>query len=99
VKPPYKVTFARTARILRYEDSQGRISFGFEYDNRDPDTGKWTLVLERSSTESDRIASIQNEPLRNAEQQRVDAAFERTKQYLLSNGYLVKIWPDEFGKK
>ena len=99
MNPPYKISFARTTRILRYEDSQGRIPFGFEYGDRDPATGKWTLVLERSTAESERIASIQNEKLRQAEQQRADAAFDRTKRFLLSSGYLVKIWPDEFEQK
>ena len=99
MNPPYKVTFARTARILRYEDSQGRIAFGFEYGDRDATTGKWTLILERPTAEAGRIDAIQNEPLRNAERKRLDAAFERAKQYLLENGYHVKIWPDEYEKK
>ena len=99
MNPEYKVIFSRTARILRYEDSQGRVSFGFEYDDRDAATGKWTLVLERPTTELERINSIPNESLRNAERQRLDAAFERTRQYLLSVGHHVKIWPDEFEKK
>jgi len=29
----------------------------------------------------------------------MDAAFERTRKYLLSTGYHVKIWPDEYEKK
>jgi hypothetical protein len=99
VNPPYKISFLRTARILRYEDSQGRILFGFDYADRDASTGKWTLILERSTTESERIASIQNEQLRKAEQLRMDAAFERTKKHLLSTGYQVKIWPDEYEKR
>ncbi|HTY86352.1 MAG TPA: hypothetical protein VMB80_02715 [Candidatus Acidoferrum sp.] len=99
MKAPYKINFARTARILRYEDSQGAIAFGFEYESRDAATGKWTLGLERSTTEAQRIASIQNEQLRKAEQQRVDAAFERTRKHLLSTGYHVKIWPDEYEQK
>jgi hypothetical protein len=99
VSSEYKVSFSRTARIVRYEDSQGRVSFGFEYDDRDPATGKWTLVLERPATDLERINSIQDEQLRNVERQRMDMAFERTKQYLLSVGHHVKIWPDEFEKK
>jgi hypothetical protein len=99
VNPPYKVTFARTARILRYEDSQGKIAFGFEYDNRDSTTGKWTLVLERPTAEAERIDAIQNEQLRIAEQKHLEAAFERAKRFLLSSGYHVKIWPDEYEKK
>jgi hypothetical protein len=97
VSSPYKITFARTARIVRYDDSQGRISFGFEYEDRDAATGKWALVLERPDTE--RIDSIQDENLRFAERQRLDTAFERTRQYLLSIGHHVKIWPDDFEKK
>jgi len=99
VKAPYKINFARTARILRYEDSQGTIAFGFEYESRDAATGKWTLTLERSTTESERIDAIQNEQLRKAERQRLDAAFERVKKHLLAAGYHIKIWPDEYEKK
>ena len=94
MKAPYKISLARTARILRYEDSQGTIAFGFEYENRDPATGKWTLILEQSTMESERIDAIQNEELRKVERQRLDAAFERSKKYLLAAGYQVKVWPD-----
>jgi hypothetical protein len=99
VKALYQIKLARTARMLRYEDSQGTIAFGFEYENRDAASGKWTLVLDRSTIESERIDAIQNEQLRKAERQRLDAAFERTKKHLLAAGYFVKIWPDEYQKK
>ena len=93
----YTVSFGKIARTLLYEDSGGAIRFGFDVSpHKEASEGKWTIVLERPSSESRRVASITDGQLRVVEQRRLDIAFERSKQYLVSCGYLVKIWPDEF---
>jgi hypothetical protein len=93
----YKVTFGKIARTLLYEDSQGVIRFGFVVGpSKEPSKGKWTVNLERPSAASKGIDTIEDEQLRMAEQKRLELAFERTKKYLASRGYQVKVWPDDF---
>jgi hypothetical protein len=88
----YKVSFGKTARTLLYEDSNGTVRFGFDVNpSQEKSKEKWTIELECPSNEYERIASIKNRQLWVAEQKRVDIAIERTKQYLISCGYLVKI--------
>jgi hypothetical protein len=92
----YKVSFGRVARTLIYEDSSGVICFGFDVSpSEEVSKGKWMIGLERPLDEFKRIARMGDEQLRAVWQKRLDLAFERTKQYLVSCGYLVKIWPDE----
>jgi len=81
----YKVSLGRIARTLLYEDPQGTIRFGFDFDTAN---GQNILILERPA----------NDPKGTIEQSRIDLAFERTKQHLLKEGHQVKIWPDEFEK-
>jgi hypothetical protein len=79
----YKVSVGKIARTLLYEDAKGTIRFAFDFDlPENPNV----LILERHKIESS------NEE----EQLRFNSAFERTKQYLLSKGHKVKVWPDEF---
>jgi hypothetical protein len=89
----YKVSLGSIARTLLYEDSQGIIRFGFDFDTSE---GKNILILERPVSGLKRIDSIEDEQLRVAEQARISMAFERTKKYLLEQGHQVKVWPDEF---
>jgi hypothetical protein len=79
----YKVNLGKIARTVLYEDAKGKICFTFDFDlPENPNV----LILERHKTESS------NEE----EQLHLNSAFERTKQYLLSKGHKVKVWPDEF---
>jgi hypothetical protein len=81
----YKVSLGKVARTILYEDSQGTILFTFDVDTAKE---KNAVILERPA----------NNPRGTVEQSRIDLAFERTKQHLLTQGHQVKIWPDEFEK-
>jgi hypothetical protein len=74
----YKVSVGRIARTLIYEDSQGTILFTFDVD---ADPKSKSVILERKG-----------KSLIEAEQLRINMAFERTKEYLLSCGYQVEIF-------
>ncbi|MDB6016685.1 MAG: hypothetical protein JWR19_1174 [Pedosphaera sp.] len=74
----YKVSVGRIARTLLYEDAQGTIRLGFDVDTSD---GKKLVILERPG-----------KSLIEAQQLRIDLAFERAKQYLISRGYTVEVF-------
>lgn len=93
----YKVSFGQIARTLLYEDSLGSIRFGFDISPSNPPAKeKWTIGLEQPVDQFKQAASIKDEKLRIAEQKRIETAFKRIKDYLISSGYQVKVWPDEF---
>lgn len=80
----HSVRFGSIARTLIYEDHEGLLYFAFDLDaEKNPQTGKWTLYLERGALDAD-FKVVKPEP------PRVDAAWERTKSYLLSCGYDVR---------
>lgn len=93
----YKVSFGQTAKTLLYEDSLGIIRFGFDVSPSNSQAKeKWTIGLEKPVDHFKQAASIKDEKLRIAEQKRIETAFKRTQEHLLSLGYQVKVWPDEF---
>jgi hypothetical protein len=73
----YRVKFGNIARTLLYEDSKGTILFTFDVG---PLAKPQTLFLERG-----------NKALDQDEQQKIDLALERTKEYLVSCGYQVYV--------
>ena len=77
----FTVRFGKIARTLEYEDSEGRIGFGFDGSPK----GQKHLVLEHGATAGDFKTVIP----RGA---RYDLAFERVRQYLVSCGYEVEIF-------
>lgn len=89
----YKVELGKIARTLLYEDSEGTIRFGFDFDTSG---GQNILILERPSGTIMNTVSSEGGRSNEAEHSRVNVAFERTKQYLVSRGHNVKVWPDEF---
>lgn len=80
----YKVNVGAIARTLLYEDSRGTIRFTFDIDTS---KGEKTIILERPAKR-----------LPEAEQPRINLAFERTKQYLLSRGYQVEVFESGGGQ-
>ena len=94
----YKVVFEKIAKTLLYDDPQGNISFFYDF-IIDPANNqiieKHSLILECPLEGFKRIKSIGDENLRIAEQKRLELAFDRVTQYLVTCGYKVKVWPDE----
>ena len=86
----HKVKIGEIARTVIYKDAQGDLIFGFDVEPRDESTEgqKGTLVLEWASAYPKRIDAIKDKTLRIAEGKRLKLAFERTKQYMISCGYL-----------
>jgi len=74
----YKISAGQIARTLSYEDSGGTLCFTFDVDS---ENGANIVILERHS-----------KSLIDAEQSRIDLAFERVKEYLVSRGYKVQIF-------
>jgi hypothetical protein len=89
----YKVEFCKIPRTILYEDSQGTIRFGFDGNTAQ---GRNILILERRLETTRKAPSAEGTSSNEVSQSRLDMAFERTKQYLVSRGYRVKVWPDEF---
>jgi len=91
----YKVAFGKVARTIAYEDAKEAIVFTFDIGTSE---GQKYLILERPVATLREIDSIEDERLKGVERSRLDVAFERTRQFVLAHGHLVKIWPDEFRK-
>jgi hypothetical protein len=76
----YKVSLAKIARTLLYEDRAGSIRFTFDLDTSG---GQKIIILERT----ERV-------LPPRDQARYDLAFGRAKDYLFSLGYQVEVFPE-----
>jgi hypothetical protein len=77
----YKVSFGKIARTLIYEDSLSSVLLAFDIGDKTR-SGQNTTVLEhpgRSSPEND--------------EQRIRTAMDRAREYLVSCGYNVEIYP------
>jgi hypothetical protein len=91
----FSISLGNMERTLRYEDAFGTILFSFDVDT----TGKRNFViLERPLNRLDEIDTVNDERKRTAQRERVNAAFDRTREHLVQQGHEVKIWPDEFEK-
>lgn len=85
----YKVSVGQIARTILYEDSQGAICFCFDIEqSKEPARGEWTVFLGRQALTGD--GKIVIDPV-GAQCERIDLAFKRAKEYLLSRGYQVVI--------
>jgi hypothetical protein len=89
----YKVYLGGLARTLLYEDSEGIVRFGFDFDTSENPN---ILILERPGSILSQKEPTPDEQLRTTESARINLAFERTKQHLLAKGHRVKVWPDEY---
>jgi hypothetical protein len=87
--PNYKVSVGQIARTLLYEDSQGTICFCFDIEkSKEPIKEEWTVFLGRQALTGDGKQVIN--PV-ESQRARIDLAFERAKEYLLSRGYRVEL--------
>ena len=84
----YQISFGALAGTLVYEDPSGVIVFAFEiFPSEDTEKGKWMLGLSsKPRSEDGKLINVDPSGYR-----RVSQAFERTKQYVLSRGYQVKV--------
>jgi hypothetical protein len=91
--PDYKVTVGQIARTLLYEDSQGMICFCFDIEkSKEPTKEEWTVFLGHQALTGDGKKVVN--PV-GVQRERIDWAFEKAKEYLLSRGYKVVISVDE----
>lgn len=77
----HKVRFGKIARTLIYDDPLGSIRFTFDIGDK-TQSGQNTIVLEhpgRSSPDND--------------EQRISTAMDRAREYLVSCGYNVEVYP------
>lgn len=84
----YKVTFGRTAGTLVYEDQEGTLHFGFDISPaKEPEKGEWMIDL--GSTPRTAQGKLIQVP--DFKRERLSFAIEKTKEYLLSRGYQVRL--------
>jgi hypothetical protein len=88
-KAEYEVKFAKQARNLLYEDSQGVLYFPFDVDS----SQKPALVILETMPLSEDFRLLP-ENLSQTEQSRIGLALERVVEYLLSIGYQVEYLKD-----
>jgi len=74
--PPFKVQFGKIARTLDYTDAAGSLMFTFDISGKESGA---PLVLEHWATATPRDS-------------RYALAFQRTKEFLESRGYVVEVW-------
>jgi hypothetical protein len=74
--PTFKVHFGKIARTLEYTDDGGRLMFTFEVSSEEPGA---PLFLEHWAKATPRDSKYA-------------AAFQRTREFLESRGYVVEIW-------
>jgi hypothetical protein len=79
--PDFKVRFGGPGRSLTYEDGRGTLLFSFDFAMPD---GKRMIIYKAGMTgDLKRFPSV----LSDAEQSRLQLAFERVKQYAVSCGH------------
>jgi hypothetical protein len=71
----YKISMGPVARTLVYEDSSGALRFTFDVETAN---NKTTIFLDPKM-----------KTIIQSAQARIDLAYERTKQYLVSRGYEI----------
>jgi hypothetical protein len=76
--PTFTVKFGKIARTLDYTDNAGSLMFTFDIAGKDPGAA---LVLEHWAKATPRDS-------------RYAVAFQRTKEFLESRGYVVEIWEE-----
>jgi len=82
----FKVSFGRVARTLKYEDSDGTITFPFDVSPSEKSPGHWKLHMALEGViEEGKILDCSTEKVRH----RMATAFERTRQFASSCGYEV----------
>jgi len=81
----FKVSFGRIGRTLCYEDKEGALLFCFEAaPSTDPAKKKWTIFLGNRALSGDGKEMIPASA-------RIETAFVRAKNYLITCGYEVEL--------